>query len=267
MSNVRFLATLCFFFLLSFCARQQAGAQNVTRVEYFVNTDPGFGKGTSVPLTASADVTTSFQVPVNGLANGFHRLYVRSYVAPYKTSADTLWKGGWSLTHVRQLYKATILANNSVTPNVTEGEYFIDADPGFGKGKKIPLTPGVNLANLSFTFDVTGLSAGFHHLYARFKNAAGDWGHTNRRTFYKEVIAVNSSTPPNIVQGEYFIDTDPGFGKGKAIPVSPGNDLSGVNLMADLSPVEEGFHRLFARFKDANGHWSLTNVRTFYKEK
>lgn len=267
MSNVRSLATLCFFFLLLFCARHHAGAQNVTRVEYFVNTDPGFGKGTSVPLTASTDVTTSFQVPVSNLSSGFHRLYVRSYVAPYKTSADTFWRGGWSFTHVRQLYKSTMLPDNSVTPNVTDGEYYIDNDPGFGKGKKIPLTPGVNLASLSFTFDVTGLSAGFHNLYARFKNAAGDWGHTNRRTLYKEIIAVNSSTPPNLVQGEYFIDTDPGFGKGKAIPVSPGSDLSGLTLMADVSSVAEGFHRIYARFKDANGHWGLTNVRTFYKEK
>lgn len=267
MSNVRYYATLCFFFLAVFCLQQKSVAQQVTRVEYFIDADPGFGKGTAVPVTAATDVTSQFQVPVNTLTKGFHNLYVRSYVPPHRTAADTLWKGGWSLTTVRNFYKESILAQNSVAPNVTEGEYFIDTDPGFGRGKKIPLTPGINLSNLQFTFDVTGLTAGFHHLYVRFKNADGHWGQTNRRTFYKEMIAANNSTPANIVQGEYFVDTDPGFGKGKSIPVSPGVDLSGISFMADVSAIGEGFHRLYARFKNADGHWGLTNVRTFYKEK
>jgi hypothetical protein len=267
MSTVRFLTTLSFLLLLVIGTRQQAAAQNVSRVEYYIDTDPGFGNGTVIPVTATADLSTSFQVPVNSLAKGFHTLYVRSYVAPYNTGADTLWKGGWSLTARRMFYKENFALNNSVVTNVSSGEYFVDADPGFGKGKAIAFTPASNVSPISYTFDVTSLSAGFHNLYVRFKNADGHWGHTARRTLYKEVIAVNSSTPANIVQGEYYIDTDPGFGKGKSIPVSPAADLSGISVVADVSAVSEGFHRIYARFKDANGFWGLTNTRTFYKTK
>jgi hypothetical protein len=85
-------------------------AQNIIKMEYFVDTDPGFGNATNVPVTASLDVTANFQVNVTSLSAGFHNLYIRSFVNPYQVTEDGVitTKGGWSLTQVRNFYKEDI---------------------------------------------------------------------------------------------------------------------------------------------------------------
>ena len=253
-----------FFFLLG----SSVQAQEIRKIEYFLNTDPGFGKATPVAVTPATEVTSSFQVNVNALSRGFHHLYVRSLVDPYTVTENgkTVTKGGWSLTGVRTFYKEDFSISGGPLPDVVKGEYFTDADPGFGKGKNIPITAGQDLTQVGFAFDITSLSEGFHNLYARFQDASGRWGHTYKRTFYKDNLTTNSSTPVNIARGEYFFDADPGFGKGKSVPVATAAHLTNVAFTTDVTALEKGFHRLFVRFQDANGKWSLTSVRHFYKE-
>ncbi|MBC3542443.1 hypothetical protein H7U12_22385, partial [Rufibacter sp. H-1] len=99
---------------------------------------------------------------------GFHQLHLR-----FKDA-----NGRWGMTTARTFYKENL---TTVVPpgqlaNVTKGEYFFDADPGFGKGTNIPLTPGKDLDNLTFAADVTALEPGFHQLHLRFKDANGRWG-------------------------------------------------------------------------------------------
>lgn len=242
-------------------------AQNVSKIEYYVDIDPGFGKGISVPITASQNVTASFSIPVNSLTVGFHNLYVRSWVPPYQVQENggSVTKGGWSLTNTRVFYKESF-AVSATLPNIVKGEYFIDTDPGFGKGVNVPLTPGPDLSTLSLAFDITSLANGFHQLYLRFKDAGGNWGLTQKRMFYKEQVAVTSTVLPNVVKGEYYIDTDPGFGKGTSIPVSPASNLANVSLSVDVTALPAGFHNLYVRFRDSNGNWSHTPTRTFYRE-
>ena len=91
-------------------------AQNVARVEYFVDNDPGFGAATSVPISqGQQDVSANFQFNINALATGFHNLYVRSLVTPFQVIEDgrTVRKGGWSLTPVRTFYKENITTINN----------------------------------------------------------------------------------------------------------------------------------------------------------
>ena len=252
----------------------QTQAQNVVRVEYFVDSDPGFGAGTSVPITQGLqDVTANFQFNIDLLSAGFHNLYIRSLVTPYQVIEDgrLVGKGGWSLTPVRTFYKENIINANNTLPNVTAGEFFIDIDPGFGAGTpiSIPLNSGSNISTLAFTFDVTALTAGFHNLYARFRDANGKWSLSSVRNFYKEAISTSNSVLPNITKGEYYLDTDPGFGSGTNIPINttPGSsDLSNLSFTFDITALTPGFHNLYLRFRDANGKWSLSSVRSFYKE-
>jgi len=255
-------------FILGLCVWTDVQAQSVTKVEYFMDTDPGIGNGTTVLVTPGADVTASFQVNINALTAGFHRLYTRGFIPPYQVTENgtPVTKGGWSLTNVRSFYKEDFTTANGSLSSVVAGEYYVDADPGFGRGTGIPLSPGLDLTNVSFAFDITGYGAGFHRLYVRFKNADGTWGHTNIRTFYKENLAGPSGIVPNVVQGEYYIDTDPGFGGGINIPVTPGTDLPTIAFTADVSALTPGFHRLYTRFKDANGKWTITHNLSFYKE-
>ncbi|MDF2188548.1 MBG domain-containing protein [Paraflavitalea sp. CAU 1676] len=243
-------------------------AQSITKVEYFIDNDPGRGAGTVVSVTPGTDVTASFQVSINAFPAGFHRLYTRGYIPPYTVTENgqPVTKGGWSHTNVRTFYKEDFTTINNPLSNVVAGEYFLDTDPGFGKGSGIPLTPGLNVSNVAFAFDVSSLGQGFHRLYVRFKNQDGTWSHTNTRTFYKENLNTSSGSVPNVVAGEYFIDNDPGFGAGTPISFAQGTDVSTISFNADISSLPAGFHRLYTRFKDANGRWALTNNRTFYKD-
>ncbi|WP_276482472.1 MBG domain-containing protein [Paraflavitalea pollutisoli] len=252
--------------LLSVCA--DSIAQSITKVEYFVDTDPGIGNGTTVSVTPGTDVTASFQVNLTALTAGFHRLYTRGYIPPYQVTENgsPVTKGGWSHTSSRSIYKEDFTTINSPVSNVVAGEYFVDADPGIGKGTGIPLTPGQDLTSVIFAFNINSYSAGFHRLYIRFKNADGVWGHTNSRTFYKEDLSASNGTVPNVVKGEYYFDTDPGFGAGINIPLTPGTDIANIAFTADVTSLTEGFHRLYLRFKDASGQWATTNNRTFYKD-
>jgi len=66
----------------------------------------------------------------------------------------------------------------------------------------------------------------------------------------------------NIVQAEYFVNDDPGYGNGTAIPVSPGTDVI-LNFNANTDGLEKGLHTLFIRAKDDNGAWSTVVNRPF----
>ncbi len=248
-------------------------AQNIARVEYFIDTDPGFGNGTAVSISqGQQDITANFSVNINAVSDGFHNLYVRSLATPYTVTEEgkTVRKGGWSLASVRSFYKESFNSTNSTLPNITGGEYFIDTDPGHGKGQPVSITPGNDLTNVSFNINISNanIGTGFHNLYIRFRDANGRWSQANVRTFYKEDINITNSTLPNITGGEYFIDTEPGLGKGQPVSIVPATDLTNVSFNINISNanITPGFHNLFIRFKDANGRWSQTNVRTFYKE-
>ncbi|MBO9563924.1 MAG: hypothetical protein J7621_14170 [Niastella sp.] len=247
----------------------QAMSQQVTHIEYFVDTDPGIGQGVAVPLTAGQQVTAGFQVPINTFTGGFHHVYIRAYVQPWQVMEDDILvtKGGWSLTHARTFYKEENLPSTATRPNIVAGEYYSDTDPGYGLGNAIPLTPGTDLAAQHFTFDVTSLTTGFHNLHLRFKDANGSWGHNVVRNFYKEEVQLDNSALPNIVRGEYYIDTDPGFGAGLPITVQPGANPGPVQFIANLTSLTEGFHHIGMRFLDAKGQWSHVINRSFYKEE
>jgi hypothetical protein len=260
--------------LLLFCAllfvAKVVTAQNITKIEYFFDTDPGFGKGSAIAVTPGTDVTASFQIDINQLSYGFHKLYVRGYMPPYNVTENgkTVTRGGWSFTEMRGLYKEQLLPSiiNGLSP-IVAGEYFIDADPGFGKGQSVPVTQGMDLSNISFAFDITSMTKGFHQLSVRFKDANGTWSNTHTRTFYKEVVSATSAPDPatEVTYGEYFFDTDPGFGKGTPISVVPGMNHS-LSFTADVTNLSKGFHYLQVRFRDAKGIWSNTHGRSFYKE-
>jgi len=259
--------------LLLLCAilmmAKAATAQNVTKIEYFFDTDPGFGNGTAITVTPGTDVTAAFDIDISQISFGFHKLYVRGYMPPYQVTENgkTVTHGGWSHTQVKGLYKQELKPTNAegLSP-IVAGEYFIGADPGFGKGVVMPVSQGVNLTNVSFAFDITALQKGFHQLSVRFKDANGAWSNTHTRSFYKESYTTPGSDPASpITAGEYFIGADPGFGKGIPVSVSPGADHT-VQITADITNLPKGFHYIQVRFKDARGVWSNTHGRSFYKE-
>ncbi|MBD0259040.1 MAG: hypothetical protein ICV83_25255, partial [Cytophagales bacterium] len=230
-------------------------AQQVTYVEYFVDVDRGFGRNTPVPVAPGANLTQSFSVPVAGLDFGFHRLYVRAKDA----------NNHWSVTTVRSFYKE-VFTQTPLPAGITRVEYFVDKDPGFGRGAAVPFSPGADLKNVSFNVSLDTLGEGFHKLYVRALNAGGQWSLASARTFYKEIFTGDPTKPANITRVEYFVDKDPGFGRGVNVPVAAAENLSDVAFNVPADTLSEGFHKLYVRALNAGGRWSLSGVRTFYKE-
>ena len=69
----------------------------------------------------------------------------------------------------------------------------------------------------------------------------------------------------DVVRGEYWIDTDAGFGNEIAFSPAlvPGADVT-ASITVPTSGLTTGFHVLGYRTLDDNGHWSLTNLRSLY---
>ncbi|MBH8571319.1 hypothetical protein KB206_20675 [Microvirga sp. STS02] len=149
--------------------------------------------------------------------------------------------------------------------NITLAEYFFDVDPGFGLATPFALaSPSANLT-LTAAVPLSSLSAGFHQLGIRARDANGEWSLTSRRVFYFEPSA--GTTPVAITKAEYTIDTEADYGAGTDIPIaSPAADLAGLTFTVNNSALAPGFHRISIRTRDANGEWSLTSSRPFYYE-
>jgi hypothetical protein len=228
-------------------------AQNtITRIEYYFDFDPGHGNGTAISITPDTALTlNNINVPVSAIQNGFHFLGVRA-----KDSQNT-----WSTTLIRPFLKEHILISSMPFGLINRLEYFIDTDPGFGNGTAIPFT--ANTSNdLVFTVSLTAVSEGMHRISVRAKDNTGQWSTVVVRPFIKVTIPTAGSLS-NMVQVEYFIDFDPGFGNGTAVSFQPGSQINNLNIMANLSGIPDGTHRLFVRVKNADGTWGTVGAREF----
>jgi hypothetical protein len=159
------------------------------------------------------------------------------------------------------LLLCTCVSIASLSQNIVQGEYFIDTDLGFGNNTLVNFTPAADGAfQLSVT--VSSYPPGYHKLYFRTKDSDGKWSLTSGRNI--EVLASEAKT--SIVKGEYFIDTDPGFGMGMPITITSPDSILLQNFSAVATGLSEGYHKLYGRFEDNLGRWSLTlrrNIEVF----
>ncbi len=231
-------------------------AQNLTSGEYFFDTEPGNGKAQTFSFVSDTQVAGSIELDISTLSPGFHFLYTR-----VKNST-----GVWSHYEGRSFY---ILENSTYTtfdsqPNLVQGEWFLDTDPGNGKATAFSFASTGEVSK-SLDIDLANLSEGFHHLFIRVKAENGRWSHHEGRMFY--VIEPSKYTmsedQPMLSAAEYFMDKDPGVGKGKPISFLPADSVS---MLADLdvSNLTEGPHTLSVRVRNSKGVWSLYEQRSFF---
>lgn len=228
-----------------------AKAQNITTVEYFIDTDPGVGQGTALTVNnIGNDITDSFTVNIGNQPVGFHRLYVRVQDA----------NAVWSHYDKMLFYVAdTTPLNNPALPNITALEYFIDTDPGVGQATQVAVNnTGTDITD-TFTANIGALPVGFHRMYTRVQDANGAWSLYDKFLFYvADTTPISNPTLPAIVAAEYFFGTDPGFGNATSIALTPGSAMDQFVIDVDLSTITSctttPFH---LRVQDANGVWSL----------
>ncbi|MCU0382978.1 MAG: hypothetical protein MUF68_02825, partial [Cyclobacteriaceae bacterium] len=235
------LTTYAVFYIVP--ANTTANASTLTRAEWFIDTDPGYGSGTPIAFATAASVNLNFNVPTNALTPGFHNLFVRT--------RDNLNR--WSLNHVQSFYALPPIAPG-FTETLTAAEYFFNTDPGQGNGTALPIPANANQSNL-FTIPVTGLPTGFHRLYIRYKNnrTPASWSLAHIQTFY--VTDLSALPLKSITRVEYYIDNDPGINNANVLAIAPSADIN-QTVAIDLASVPAGNHVLAIRAKDNQGFWS-----------
>ena len=80
-------------------------------------------------------------------------------------------------------------------------EYYIDNDPGYGKGIEIK---GYNNQKIDFNVSLDGLKTGMHRIYIRSLDENGSWSHTTGFSFIVREEEAKTQ------KAEYFIDNDTG---------------------------------------------------------
>ena len=131
--------------------------QPIVAAEYFFDTDPGAGNGTSLPVTPGIDSTVIISgVSTTGLTSGNHVLFIRTRDA----------SGHWSLYEPREFF---------IKQSVVAAEYFFDADPGCGNA--IPLAVGMPGDSVLINTSVStgALTMGSHLIFIRTKDDKGVW--------------------------------------------------------------------------------------------
>lgn len=70
--------------------------------------------------------------------------------------------------------------------------------------------------------------------------------------------------PAPIKDGEYFFDTDPGFGSGNHFDETIGGTTLSFISTGSIAALSQGVHKLNIRIRDTMGTWGITNSRFLY---
>lgn len=222
--------------------------ENITAMEYYIDTDPGVGNGTAITFTSGASVSFTLSIPTASLSVGMHVVVIRA-------QDDD---GVWGIIESRAFYVSATTVG--AVANVTSLEYFFDADPGVGNATPVTVTASSSV-NIFQSINVSALASGFHVIHYRARDSDGAWGLTESRVFYLTPSGVVSQA--TITGLEYFFDTEPGYGNGTAIPITSATTLNMQAIVATAS-LPKGFHTLHIRARDNDGVWGQSEKRSFF---
>jgi hypothetical protein len=259
----RWLGLIVILLFAIYLVPSAAQAQsNITRLEYYIDTDPGFGSATAVSVTPLSTDIQNKVIPVNpaSVGVGVHRLYVRAQNA----------LGNWGLTNTLLFYKPYGSGTTPPTPpaptNITRVEYYMDIDPGFGNATNLTIAASTNIQDVIIPINPSTLNEGVHRLYVRARNANGNWSLTNTWLFYKPYGNGIAPPAPAIAQMsklEYYIDNDPGYGNGVPVALDSLTNFADYVVPINVTGLTTGIHNLWVRGLDKNGKWGMMNKWLF----
>lgn len=206
-------------------------ASNITKLEYFIDNDPGFGNGINVPITSGNDITKKHTIDLLSLSNGIHSLSLRAQ--------DQF--GIWSQIYTRPFLKELLIFD--VTAKINKLEYFFNNDPAFGSGINIPITSDT-LIDISKTLSVQSLTNGINTISFRARNDNGLWSLVCSRPFLKEDTVSNISEIKYSFSKGSFNSSEYSFAG-----FTPSNDID-LNFLAvlpSLSLDSMYYLRLYAK--------------------
>lgn len=236
-------------YLLTF----SVSAQNITKFEYFLDTDPGVGLATQVNVTPGTSfVDYSIPVSTSELAPGFHALYIRSQ--------NEL--GKWTHTHFR-----TFFVDNTVVPPAISS-----FNPSAGLVGSTVVITGTNFSTVpaNNTVRFNGTAATVTVATSTSLTVTVPDGATSGliSVVVSDLTATSSSSftvlSPNITALEYFFNTDPGPGNGTAVTITPGTTIDLANIDIPTTSLAVGWHTVHVRTRDANNMWGFYESRRVY---
>lgn len=226
--------------------------------EYFFNNDPGVANGYFFITDTSGrrSLKISSRV-INNLPTGMNTIGVR---------VKAFGEDVWSTTDFRTFFKLDI-SEITLTPEQVQPvayEFFIDEDPGVDRAFSARLESDATSSITVPASLLQNLDNGVHFIGVRVRDLAGRWSTTDFRSFYKlNVAEISEVSQP--VAGEYFLNVDPGVGRGIGFSLS-GDGQSLLNLSQTLvRQLPTGVNFIGVRVRDERGRWSTTDFRVFYK--
>jgi hypothetical protein len=230
-------------------------APNIVKLEYWIDGDPGLGMATDISGISIDSIITShsFLTSTQSLNSGVHYIGIRS-----KDSNDK-----WSQTNFVPFYISELGAPVTV-PNISNIEYWIDGDPGFGSATGIiGFVSDTVINHFSSMTTTQNLTTGIHWIGIRSRDGNNKWGQTNFIPFYISDSTASSSI--NLI--EYFWDGDMGLGSNLTHSNFPAFiDSANYMFLADVPvTLTVGNHNLFIRSRDSQNRWGHTNYwQTIY---
>jgi hypothetical protein len=164
-------------------------SSNINKLEYYIDTDPGFAVATNIPITAATNISnTTFTVALAALAPGMHNLVIRS--------RDAL--GNWSLNNIYPFVKAYNTVPAPALSRLNKIEYYVDTDPGIGSATNVVITNDTAKINQAIAVNMAGLANGNHKVFVRSRDSLGRWSLSNFKTVnYTATAAAKPNLGPD----------------------------------------------------------------------
>jgi hypothetical protein len=161
-------------------------SSSINKLEYYIDTDPGFALATNIPVTAATNISNAtFTVALSALAPGMHNLVIRS--------RDAL--GNWSLNNIYPFVKAYNTVPAPALSRINKLEYFVNTDPGIGNATNVTITNDTTKNNQAIAVNMTGLPSGNHKIFVRSRDSLGRWSLSSFKTVNYTATA---ATKPNL---------------------------------------------------------------------
>ena len=244
------------FSITSTTVAVEHASPKIAKREYYIDTDPGQGNGTTYTLPYADSVAdTVLSISTTGLASGGHVLYFRY--------ADSTGEWGQPQSALFNINTTTVYVEPA-SPRIIKREYYIDIDPGAGNGTVTTFAAADSTADTILSIPTTGLAAGSHIIYVRYGDTAGKWGLPQSALFTIITPAVITEVQsPRLQKREYFFDTDPGPGNGTVSTFSPADSAADALISIPTTGLAIGGHIIYLRYADTAGKWGNTQQAVF----
>lgn len=231
--------------------------QEIVQAEYFWDTDPGAGNGTSFPATdGSLDeaIEDLFSNAVSIPSPGLHTFNVRV------RGLDNTWSNTFSY-----VVNVTSPVLSSRDARIIQAEFFWDIDPGQGNGTPILALDGSldEAIEALFSSGIASPAAGLHTFNLRVRGEDNSWSNIFSYAVNVKMLTLNSRDA-RITQAEYFWDTDPGQGNATPILAADGALDEVIEDLFDgtLASPPLGLHTFNIRVLGEDNTWSNVFIHT-----